>query len=220
VDAPDGAVLADVAALVDRIRAARAAVPSAQSVLVGVTGIDGSGKGYLSSRIVTSLAGHGLRAAGINVDGWLNLPHVRFGTIDAAEHFYRHAIRFDELFDDLVLPLRDRRSVAVNVNHAEETATAFQRKRYVFHDVDVVVLEGIYLLKRAFASLYDVSCWIDCTFDTALARALARGQEGLSREATIAAYRTIYFPAQEIHIARDAPREAATVVVVNDPKLG
>jgi uridine kinase len=82
--------------------------------------------------------------------------------------------------------------------------------------LDVILLEGIYLLKRSFQAYYDLSIWIECGFETALARAIARAQEGLTPEATAEAYRNIYFPAQEIHFRRDDPRRAATLVVHND----
>lgn len=206
-------------ALAARLLAERERVPVSRSVLVALTGIDGCGKGFVAARLAEALRRRDVRVAGLNVDGWLNLPRVRFGERDPAEHFYRHALRFDEMFDRLVLPLRDHRAVHVEVDHADETATAYVRRRYDLDDVDVVVLEGIYLLKRGLPSLYDVSVWIDCTFDTALERAIARGQEGLGADATIAAYRTIYFPAQEIHFARDAPRAAASARLVNDARL-
>lgn len=74
-------------------------------------------------------------------------------------------------------------------------------------------------MKRELRAPYDLSLWIDCSFETALERALARGQEGLDREATVEAYRTIYFPAQEIHFARDEPKRAASRIVRNDPRL-
>jgi uridine kinase len=212
--------LTSLEALIARIREVRAAVPATRSALVAVTGIDGCGKGHVTRQIVVALEGSGARVAGINIDGWLNLPRVRFSDTNPAEHFYLHAIRFDHLFAELVLPLRDHRSVRIEADHTEETATEYRRERYEFDDVDVIVLEGVYLLKRALASHYDVSCWIECTFDTALERAIARGQERLSREATIRAYRTIYFPAQEIHFERDDPRAAATVRIANDPRLG
>ena len=32
-------------------------------------------------------------------------------------------------------------------------------------------------------------------------------------------YRTIYFPAQQLHVIRDAPRERAGLVVLNDDRL-
>ena len=78
------------------------------------------------------------------------------------------------------------------------------------------LLAGIYLLKRAFQRYCDLSFWIECSFRTALKRAGARAQEGLSPDETIAAYRTIYVPAQEIHFERDNLRAAATAAIDNN----
>jgi uridine kinase len=185
---------------------------------VAISGIDGSGKGYVTTRINEALRAN-LRVAAINIDGWLNLPRVRFSAENPAEHFYRHAVRFDDLFAQLALPLRDRRSLRLEADYAEETATEHRRHVYDFQDVDIILLEGIYLLKREFQSYYDLSFWIDCSFETALARALARRQEGLSAAETIHAYRTIYFPAQELHFTRDDPRAAAAAIVNNDQSM-
>ena len=56
------------------IQLKRSEVPTSKGILVGVTGIDGCGKGYLAGRIVSELQLLGLKAVSINVDGWLNLP--------------------------------------------------------------------------------------------------------------------------------------------------
>ena len=207
------------ATVLERILEARGRVPAHRGLLVAVSGIDGSGKGYVTAQLVAALQARGVRVAGINIDGWLNLPAVRFDPANPAEHFYRHAIRFDEMFAQMVLPLRERRSLSVEVDFAEETATEYRRQRYEFAGIDVIVLEGIYLLKRALRRHYDLSIWIECSFATALERAIARGQEGLSAEATTHAYQTIYFPAKERHFAYDEPQRAATLVVRNDPRL-
>lgn len=124
------------------------------------------------------------------------------------------------MFAELVFPLRDRRSVRIVADYAEETATEYRRHIYEFADIDVIALEGIYLLKRAFLAYYDMSIWIACSFDTALERAIARAQEGLPPEDTIRAYGTIYFPAQELHFQRDNPKATATLIVNNDHRLG
>ena len=211
--------IAELPTAVDRILDVRRSVPLGRSVLLAISGIDGCGKGYLTTRLVEGLEASGLRTAAVNIDGWLNLPGKRFDASRPAEHFYRHAIRFREMFDELILPLRDRRSVRVVADYAEETATDYRRHVYEFEDVDVIALEGIYLLKRSFLAYYDLSIWIECSFETALERAVARAQEGLSREETIRAYRTIYFPAQEIHFRRDDPRAAAALTIANDPRL-
>lgn len=201
------------------IVAARKVVPRPRSALIAVTGIDGSGKGYLTARIVQRLREHRLNSVGISVDGWLNLPGVRFGGERLAEQFYRHAIRFEQMFEQLILPLQAQRTHTVFADYAEETAHQYRKFLYSNYDVDVVVLEGIYLLKRAFRHHYDLSLWIECSLETALERALERGQEGLPPRETIEAYESIYFPAQRIHIALDDPRSAADAIIVNDPRL-
>jgi uridine kinase len=210
--------MAELQAVTTQILETRASIPAQRSALVAITGIDGSGKSYLTAQLLRHLASHGLRAAMIQVDGWLNLPHKRFDSSNPAEHFYSHAVRFDEMFGQLVLPLRDLRSLHLEADYAEETATDYRRHTYEFEELDVILLEGIFLLKGPFQAYYDLSVWIECSFETALERALARAQEGLPPEVTAEAYRNIYFPAQEIHFRRDDPRRAAMLIVNNDAR--
>src|SRR5438105_105774 len=125
---------------VESIIDVRRIVSPQRSVLVAVSGIDGGGKGYVTARIVSALEAAGIRTAGINIDGWLNLPHKRFNSADPAAHFYRHAIRFDALFAELVLPLRERRSLRLEADYAEETADDYRKHLYMFEDIEVIVL--------------------------------------------------------------------------------
>jgi len=210
--------MTELQAVAGRILETRASIPAQRSALVAITGIDGCGKGYFAAQLIRQLTTQGIRAAIISVDGWLNLPPTRFDSSNPAEHFYLHAIRFDEMFSRLVLPLRDHRSLRLEADYAEETAAQYRRHIYEFEELDVILLEGIYLLKRPFQAYYDLSVWIECSFATALERAIARAQEGLTAEATTEAYRTIYFPAQEIHFRRDDPRNAATLIVNNETR--
>jgi len=185
-------------------------------LVVGLSGIDGSGKGFVAKQIEARLALHSIAAANINVDGWLNLPNRRFNSTRPAEHFYENAIRFDELFAKLLLPLRECRSVNLAANFVEETAKSYRQRTYNFKNVGVVLVEGIFLFKSEHRKLFDLAIWVDCSFPTALSRALARAQEGLSPAETIRAYETIYFPAQKIHFDRDNPRETAHLIIDND----
>ena len=203
---------------VDKILELRNSVPSQRSVLAAISGVDASGKGYFTERLVDALQARGARAVAINADAWLNID--RFDASDPAEHYYQSALRFEEMFDHTIVPLRDSRSLRVEIDYANETATEYRQRVYEYEDVDVIVLEGIYLLKRSFLAHYDLSIWIDCSFETALERAVSRGQEGLPPEETMRDYRTIYVPAQEIHFRRDNPKADAALTVSNDPRLG
>jgi uridine kinase len=212
--------MASTADTVALIRAKRTAIPPERALLVAISGIDGAGKGYITQQISSRLTSLYPCVVTINVDGWLSLPGNRFSQERPAEHFYENGIRFAEMFEECVLPLKQHRSHRVEVRLADATnAGQYRQHVYDFKDVDIVLLEGIFLLKRAFRVYYDLAIWVDCTFETALDRALRRGQEGLPPEQAMADYERIYFPAQRMHLEKDNPRQAADVVIVNDGRL-
>ncbi len=82
----------------NKILDVRRALQTDRSVLAAITGIDAAGKGYFTAELVKALQAIGVRAAAVNIDGWLNLPKNRFDPSNPAEHFYLHAIRFDDMF--------------------------------------------------------------------------------------------------------------------------
>ena len=205
--------------VVRKILERQANIPDTRSLLVGVSGIDGCGKGYLATQLQAHLALHGVIPAILNADGWLNLPHKRFDQNAPAANFYENAIRLDQFFNQLVLPLRDRRSILLEADFVDETASDYRKHTYDYRDVAVVLVEGIFLFKPQYRKYFDLAIWIDCSFPTALVRAINRAQEGLSATKTIAAYETIYFPAQILHLTHDNPRENADLVFDNDSYL-
>src|SRR5438477_1296869 len=194
----------------------RKALSPQHALLVGISGIDASGKGFVTRRIAEPLQKRDIKLAVISADGWLNLPHARFHRQDPAKHFYENAIRFDEMFEHVILPLRNTRNVNVKSDFAEETATTFRKHCYNFCKIDIVLLEGIFLFKPAYRRHFDLTVWVECSFATGLQRAIKRCQEGLPPAETIRAFSTIYFPAQRIHFARDNPQEAAAFIIQND----
>jgi uridine kinase len=205
--------------VVEAILNRRTTHPPTMALLVGLSGIDGSGKGYLARHVVMALTGRGLKAAAINIDCWLNLPSIRFDPVRPGENFYEKGLRLDELFTRLVLPLRATRSARVTMDWVDETATASRPHTYDFENLDIIVLEGAYLFKRKYRGHFDLAVWVDCSWETALERSIARSQEGLPPEETVRAYRTIFFPAEEIHFTKDDPRGSADLIVSNDPLL-
>ena len=102
----------------------------------------------MAARLAERLTDKGHNVALVAADGWLNLPHVRFCRDEPAEHFYSHAFRFEEMFSGLIDPLVGHGSVRLLADFTEETATVYRKHLYSFENVDVVLLEGIFLFKR------------------------------------------------------------------------
>lgn len=188
---------------------------SDRSWLIAISGIDGSGKGYVANQLITALNHQNIHAVSINIDPWLTLPEYRFNPHNPAEHFYHHAFIFEDLFQQLIHPLQQQRSIDLETTLTGQFGLPFTQV-YDFQNVDVIVLEGIFLLKRSLCRFYDFSIWIECSFETALERALRRNQEDLSPVEIVRDYQTIYFPAQRFHFSIDEPKFAANYVYVND----
>src|SRR5438128_3263259 len=173
--------------LASKIVATRAERSAGQAVLVGISGIDAGGKGFITEKIAKRLQELGWRVATINADDWLNLPEVCLSQRTPGEHFYEHAMRFDEMFDQLIVPLKQNRAISFVADCAD--AKGNRRKHsYEFRKIDIVLLEGIFLLKPAHRHHFDLTVWVDCSFETALERAIKRGQEGLPANETIKAF--------------------------------
>lgn len=201
------------------IQRARHGAPHERALLVGVSGIDGSGKGFVGQRLEEQLSARGWKVAFIGTDPLQNPLTVRLSETLPARHFYEHVFRWRELFDDVIDPLVASRRLDVVVNAIRTDVDEYYPLRYRFDDIDIVVLEGILLFKRQLARRFDVKLWVDCTFATALARAHARNQENQPPEVIDRDYARIYHAAQRLHFELDEPRAGAEVIVVNDPLL-
>jgi uridine kinase len=201
--------------LTSKIVATGAEKSAEQAVLVGISGIDAGGKGFITEKIAQRLQQSGWRVATINADDWLNLPEVCMSRRSPGEHFYEHAMRFDKMFDQLIVPLQENRAVSFVADCADAKGNR-RKHRYEFRKIDIVLLEGIFLFKPAYRHHFHLTAWVDCSFATGLKRAIARCQEGLPPAETIRAFTTIYFPAQRIHFTRDNPQAAADFIIQNE----
>jgi uridine kinase len=202
--------------IANAVVSARLALSPHRALLVGISGIDGSGKSFVATQLEKQLRNLGWNVAALSADDWHSLGNIRNNPNNPGEHFYEHALRLSEMFEDLVLPLRDRFAVDITANYCDAKATHHRKKRYQFSDVDIVLLEGIFLFKSAYRSHFDLKIWVDCSFTTALHRAIIRSQEGLPPTETKQAFETVYFPAQRLHFERDRPRDHAEVIFDND----
>src|SRR5438552_7691894 len=89
--------------LVEAIVSTRTTTPHTRAALIGISGIDGSGKGFITARLDQRLRDLGSSVAVFCADDWLNLP-VCVNRDNPAEHFYDNALRFEEMFERVVLP--------------------------------------------------------------------------------------------------------------------
>jgi len=183
---------------------------------IGVSGIDASGKGFVSRLLQSELEKQNLKVANINIDPWQNPLTVRLQKEDPARNFYNNVFRWDDFFSQLILPLKKTGSIYLETRLIRTDADEYYPFTYHLHKPDILLIEGIFLFKRELLEHYDFTIWIDCSFETGLRRAIVRNSENLSEEQLTRDYRIYYYPAQRYHFQKDDPRSAASIVYNND----
>ncbi|NEQ36213.1 MAG: uridine kinase [Okeania sp. SIO3I5] len=170
----------------------------------------------MANEVFNLLQAKSLKVALVSLDAWHNSQDIRFNEINSAQHFYENAFRWEELFNSLIIPLKSQKSIRLEAELIDIKTDNFYSYIYDFQNIDIIIIEGIFLFKEPFIKEYDFKLWLNCSFETTLKRALSRRQEGLTKEQTIYDYQTTYFPAQTIHFKQDNPQKVASLVIDND----
>ena len=188
---------------------------SFEAFTIAISGIDASGKGYIASRLKFLLEQEGLRVALLAMDDWQMPKTVAIHDVRPAENFYYNVYRWASFFDSLFFPLKKQRGIDLSVKQFSNPYDEIITREYQYHNTDIIITEGIFLLKRDLHMLFDYKIWVECPFEKSMSRALLRNQEGLSNIQMVDNYRTVYHPAQRFHFEKDHPQANAHYIFNN-----
>ena len=173
--------------------------PTGRPLLAGVDGAGGAGKSTFATHLAQGLRERGAAAEIVHVDDFY-LP--------SAERNCRHrddrvGADFDwrRLRDQVLVPLRSGQPASYPRYDWGADALA---EWHAIPDVQVILVEGVYVLRRELRPCYDVMVWIDCPREMRLARGLAR--DGLAARAQ---WEEEWMPAEDRYIASHQPDRAA-----------
>ncbi len=183
---------------------------------VAISGIDASGKGFIAASLKRLLEKKNLDIALLSIDDWQMPKSISFLKENAAENFYFNSIRWNAFFNSLLIPFQNSRSINIMANLFDIKNDSVYRKQFKFAKVDIIMVEGIFLLAKDTKAFFDYTVWIDCSFETGLKRALKRNQEDLSEQQLLNDYQTCYYPAQKFYLEKDKPLTIADFIFNNN----
>jgi uridine kinase len=181
-------------------------------VLVGIDGVDGSGKTTYAAALATELRAAGRDVHVVHEDDFLQPRSVRYRWgRHSPEGFYRdtydeRALRAFVL--DPLGPGGDRRVRFRAFDHVADR-TSPSEPVLVGPD-DVVVVEGMFLHRAALDGVWDLSVFLDVPFAETARRMAAR--DGSHPDPEHPSMRR-YVGGQRLYLAERAPRTRATYVV-------
>lgn len=209
-------MIRDIPSLTEKVVEAFSFHNRSSAFTVAISGIDASGKGHTTKLLQEELERRGYSFANINIDPWQNPISIRLKEENAAENFYNHVFRWDDVFEQLILPLKMNKSICLQTKLIRTDTDEYYSHTYHYENIDVLLIDAILLFQQKFLNYYDFRIWVDCSFETGLQRAIRRNVEKLDEEKLIRDYHKYYYAAQRLHLEKDNPVAFADVIYNND----
>jgi uridine kinase len=196
-------------------------------LIIGINGVDGSGKTTLARNLRDELAAAGTPVCPIAVDDFHHPKARRYARGELSpEAFYNDAIDFDALEKSALKPAFEARSFPAQIQTKSlDLASDKTDARFSSIDADTILLvEGVFLFRPELSAYIHLKIFVEANFDTTLARARLRDREALGTEAQIITrYTKKYIPGQKLYLQAVDPAARADIVIdnddFNDPKI-
>ncbi len=185
---------------------------STKAQIFAISGIEGGGKRALSEKVAEGLTREGARVAVVHTDDWEAAKSIRFNVMNSPEEYYLNAYRFDEMFEELILPLKLFGSIKTSVTLDDVMNP--RTVEYDFNNVDIIIIEGVYLLQEAYLNLYDYTCWVVSDYDAAFERLVSQNDVEQSQQALVNLFENLIKPAEQYHINADHPQINAKSIYI------
>ena len=193
--------------------------PRAGRTLVGIDGVDGSGKTAFADDLGTLLREAGTRVIRISLDHFLNPAEVRHARgRTSAEGFYQDSYNYVRFVDEVLEPLSHEgsgryRTAAYDLAHEQPVASPWE----VAPDHAVVVVDGMFLHRDTMRNsrdkkIWDLSVWLEVPFEVSVKRLAER--DGTSPDPNDPS-NARYVQGQRLYIEQCDPAARADLVVDN-----
>lgn len=189
-------------------------------LVVGINGIDGSGKTTFAAALADALAGTGASVCRISIDGFHHPRAHRYRRgADSPEGYYRDSFRYDVFAEQALRPaaLGERFPARCQTRAFDLDRDAEDPRFVEIGAGHVIIAEGVFLFRPEIFPLLQVPIFLDVGFETILERVVLRDGARLGgRDAVLARYKRRYIPGQRLYFAECDPKGRAEIVIDND----
>ncbi|MFW9996368.1 MAG: hypothetical protein ACFFD4_30275 [Candidatus Odinarchaeota archaeon] len=180
--------------------------------VIGITGIDASGKTLFAKALGDYLQSKFLRMQFINLDDFHNPQKIRYSGEDQAESYYSRSFDIKTIVEKLLLPIHQQRIFKQKLTLLDLESDSYRiKKEYIIDQDTVVIFEGVFLYRNEFAQYIDYKIHLDITFDECKKRAEKRDSTVVLEK-----YDTKYIPAQIKYLTEHPPEKIADMVIDNN----
>ncbi|MDD9900633.1 MAG: uridine kinase [Alphaproteobacteria bacterium] len=189
-------------------------------LVVGINGIDGSGKTTLSKKLGALLKGRGYSVCCISIDNFHYPREHRYRRGEnSPEAYYHDSFNCQAFIQGALRPVKEAQAYPVKCQ-VKSHDLAEDRAEAVFQDIDentIVLLEGVFIFRPDIIPFLGLKVFVDASFDTILKRVQKRDREIIgSEEKVLKRYRQKYIPGQKLYFKDADPLSVADIVIDNN----
>jgi len=179
--------------------------------IIGVNGIDCSGKTAFANGLNTFLRNNGVSTQMIYMDDFHNPKEMRYAGNNQAENYFNNSFNINLMIEKLLKPARASGKVTAKLTLLDlETDKADVVKQYAITPATIVIIEGVFLFRKEIAPYLDYKVYLDISFEESKQRAVIRDPAAVASK-----YDEKYLPAQQKYIREYSPASMADMVINN-----
>lgn len=185
-------------------------------LIVGITGVDTSGKTQLTNELKVALINQGYQVQVVHVDDFHNEKAIRYANeLSEPDQYYYRSIDFEKIARDLLQLIKKNRRLETTINHLNlDTDTWTYNKKYLINPQTIVLLEGVFIYRDETRPFIDTFIHLHVDEAIVLERAQLRDKPKQGEE-VIRKYHAKYLPAQRRYLEKYNPCLIADVIVEN-----
>ncbi len=183
--------------------------------VVGINGIDGSGKTSIASKFAGFLEDQARSVQVLHIDDFHNPKAIRYaGDKPEPAKYFHQSFNLQALIDEVFVPLKTRKQLQKTLSLLDLETDQFDLERtYSIIPETIVVFEGVFLFRPELLPFLDYKVLVDIPFEESKKRAVLRSPH--LTEADLASYDRKYIPAQRQYFEDCRPHEVVDLVIDN-----
>ena len=201
--------------LIQMLASEVAGIRRAHPVRVAIDGVDASGKTTLADELGDAIEKLGRPVIRSSVDGFHNPQSVRYSLgRHSPEGYFLHSFNYSAFIELLLTPLGPDGS-----RQFRRSAFDYRTDRHTQAELEnapadaILVCDGIFLLRHELREHWDLSIFLDVSFEGACSRMAQRN--GSSPDINDPSNRR-YIEGQKLYLQTCSPRANATIVINNE----
>lgn len=188
-------------------------------VRVGIDGVSASGKTRFADDLVEPLRKLGRHVIRASLDGFHNLPDIRYQQGEhSSKGYVEDSFNYEAVVDNVLDPLGPTGQLKYKsslFDFAVNKKTDIPYKSAMKDSI--LIFEGVLLFCNELNHRWDYKIFIDASFETIINRAMTRDNERLGgNDKLLNKYHKRYIPGQKAYLKKYKPHKHANIVVNNN----